>query len=133
MQFKFTVPGKGVAKERPRFNSSSKTTYTPERTQGFEAEVAWRCREAMKKADAKKTKEPVCVEVTIYRKRKSKEGYGRPMDGGDVDNIAKSILDAMNKIAYDDDKQVTTLTTMKRFTVGEPHITIYATQDIDFE
>ena len=33
----------------------------------------------------------------------------------DTDNIAKSILDALNGIAYKDDKQVVTLSVKKRY------------------
>ena len=34
---------------------------------------------------------------------------------GDIDNIAKSILDALNGFAYEDDRQVTTLIITKQY------------------
>ena len=41
---------------------------------------------------------------------------------GDLDNIAKSILDALNQCVYHDDCQVTTLVISKRY--GEEPLTI---------
>ena len=40
----------------------------------------------------------------------------------DVDNIAKAVLDALNGIAYDDDKQITSLVIDKKY--GEPRIDV---------
>ncbi len=37
----------------------------------------------------------------------------------DIDNIAKSILDGLNGVAYIDDKQVVQLTISKKYTIGE--------------
>ena len=37
----------------------------------------------------------------------------------DLDNIAKTILDALNKIAYDDDKQVCSLSISKYYSFGD--------------
>ena len=41
---------------------------------------------------------------------------------GDVDNLLKAVLDAMNGICYVDDRNVTKVVAEKIF--GEPHITI---------
>lgn len=45
----------------------------------------------------------------------------------DLDNIAKTVLDALNGIAYDDDKQIVSLTVGKRYCVGNEseHITVW--------
>jgi Holliday junction resolvase RusA-like endonuclease len=42
-------------------------------------------------------------------------GKLRPTARKDCDNIAKNILDSLNKIAYIDDRQVTKLTVIKRY------------------
>jgi Holliday junction resolvase RusA-like endonuclease len=41
-----------------------------------------------------------------------------------VDNINKVIADALNKLAYEDDKQVIKATVTKYYTAGSPRITI---------
>ena len=40
-----------------------------------------------------------------YSKKKRNELYGRPdtAHNGDIDNVAKSVLDGLNGVAYDDD------------------------------
>ena len=40
----------------------------------------------------------------------------------DSDNVAKIVLDSLNKIAYDDDKQVVELTVLKRWTFDNERI-----------
>lgn len=51
-----------------------------------------------------------------------REGKEYPMKKPDVDNIAKIILDSLNKIAYDDDVQVTDLIVRKRWTEEKERI-----------
>lgn len=41
---------------------------------------------------------------------------------GDIDNHIKACLDALNGIAFEDDRQVTAITASKQF--GQPHINI---------
>ena len=45
-----------------------------------------------------------------------REGKEYPQKKPDSDNIAKIILDSLNKIAFDDDSQVTELIVLKRWT-----------------
>ena len=40
----------------------------------------------------------------------------------DADNVAKIVLDSLNKIAYEDDKQVVELTVIKRWTFDNERI-----------
>ena len=41
---RFTVPGRPVPKERPRFNRKTGRAYTPPRTQAAQANVGWYAR-----------------------------------------------------------------------------------------
>lgn len=43
-------------------------------------------------------------------------GLEHPQKKPDADNVAKIILDSLNKIAYEDDSQITDLIISKRFT-----------------
>lgn len=53
---------------------------------------------------------------TKKRVQAIREGLEQPQKKPDADNIAKIILDSLNKIAYEDDSQITELTIIKRFT-----------------
>lgn len=43
----------------------------------------------------------------------------------DVDNLAKAVLDALNKIAFDDDKQIAFVTACKQWASDESESGIY--------
>lgn len=93
---KITVPGRPVPKGRPRFGVRGKKAYvyTPTETKEYEKLVGW----VAKSAGCRPVEGPVSVALSVYVK-------GRL----DADNIAKSILDGLNGIAYEDDDQVVEL------------------------
>ena len=96
-------------------------TYTPEKTAEYEKLVRLR----FQNAGGQITDKPVRVEITAFfappksiRKREKAEMLANrilPMKKPDCDNIAKIILDALNKIAYIDDSQVVELVVKKWF------------------
>jgi Holliday junction resolvase RusA-like endonuclease len=55
-------------------------------------------------------------------------GHILPTKKPDIDNIAKIILDGLNGIAWDDDKQIVELLVGKRY--GEPSV-IVAIEEMD--
>ena len=60
---------------------------------------------------------------------KAERGEIAPVSrNGDVDNIAKSILDALNTLAYEDDAQVTTLIISKRYG-ADPYAAVRIEED----
>ena len=61
---------------------------------------------------------------TIANKVKVTEGILHPVVKPDVDNLAKLILDAMNGIIYEDDKQVIELSIKKHYTLHEDEVHI---------
>lgn len=83
----------------------------------------------MKKAkDFKPSERPVEINIIAnYRLAKNTPKYIReaiegdfsyaPQSKPDIDNVAKSVLDALNGVAYVDDKQVYSLTCDKFFNV----------------
>ena len=119
----FKVDGKPVGKGRPRFKRMGNfvQTYTPASTAEYEKLVKLR----FQNAGGVITDKPVRVEITAFftppksiRKREKAEMLANlilPMKKPDVDNIAKIILDALNKIAYVDDAQVIELSVIKRY------------------
>lgn len=70
--------------------------------------------------------EPIRAEIRVYHKvpksctkkrlKAIREGLEYPQKKPDADNIAKIILDSLNKIAYDDDDQVVELMVKKLWT-----------------
>ena len=124
----FTVKGAAVPKQRPRI--SGHRAYTPKRTKDYEERVLKEfCSSYRGFYPAFGKDVPVWVEIRIgqaipksWPKKKrlqAEQGEIVPLSrNGDVDNIAKSILDALNGFAYEDDCQVTTLMITKQYGVN---------------
>lgn len=118
----FTVPGKPYGKGRPRFNRSTGHVYTPDKTAAYEELVKLFYQQ---KAHGEKLTAP--IEATIYaifepaksctKKERAQKISGeiQPTIKPDCDNIAKTILDALNGIAYKDDSQITALHVYKLY------------------
>lgn len=121
----FEIPGKPVPKQRPRNGNGH--TYTPTKTKDFEALVALKYREA----NGRKIAGPVAVSVTVWyeipeswtKKRKREEWLKPHTQKPDLDNVVKSILDGLNKVAWDDDAQVTRISASKYWN-NEPTKTV---------
>ena len=128
------INGEPRGKQRPRFTKQGRT-YTPKETREYEAQI----REAALKAAAilGYAKPPADCPVSVhinaffpvpksYSLKKcemAKNGLIYPTKKSDADNIAKIICDALNGIAYHDDKQVVELLVSKRYArYGEPHV-----------
>lgn len=123
MMCDFEIEGKPVGKGRPRFKRMGNfvQTYTPEKTAEYEKLV----RMKFQNAGGAITDKPVRVGITAFfvppkstKKRDRIEMLANrilPEKKPDCDNIAKIILDALNKIAYIDDSQVIELVVKKRY------------------
>lgn len=105
------IHGKAVPKGRPRFTRSGHV-YTPKTTKDWEAKVkaAW----VEKYPDVKLTLPLQCwIYVT-----------GAHVAKKDVDNLAKSILDGLNGVAFNDDSQVYELHVSKIPGAANDNVTI---------
>ena len=95
-ELSFSVLGKDpVPKQRPRtvWRGGKAITYTPERTKTWEAWVrAHALEHCIEPQDGYWD-----VTLTFYRKS------GRQVD---IDNLSKAVLDALNGVVWNDDKQV---------------------------
>jgi crossover junction endodeoxyribonuclease RusA len=107
----FTVPGEPASKERPRFGN--RRTYTPKATQDAEARVI----EAFDLAYPLHLPLtcPIWVSVEFYNGNRRRR---------DLDNQLKLVLDALNKVAYGDDWQVTRLESEKFYDKGNPRTVV---------
>lgn len=94
----FTVPGEPVAWQRAGVSRTGRH-YTRPATRAFEAKVRTMAQHAAERVGWSPTRDDrYAVTLRVYRTHESK--------GGDVDNYAKAVCDAMNGIAYQDDRYV---------------------------
>lgn len=129
----FKIPGKVQAKQRPRFSVKYGRAYTPQQTVKYENyvkvcymdymnQLGWEPIKGAIKADIE-----VFMEVPKSDSKKVKEaklsGKIRPQVKPDVDNLCKTILDALNGLAYDDDKQVVECV-VKKYYGEEPSVCV---------
>ena len=122
MRYSFEIQEKAIGKERPRYNTKTHTTYTPQKTKDYEEMVRW---SFVSKYNIEKeaSYEPFkATIVAIFKppvstsQKKLKELIGKPyMKKPDIDNIAKAILDSLNGLVYKDDNQVTELIIRKEY------------------
>jgi len=125
----FTVPGLPRGKGRPRFSRNGHT-YTPKDTILYENLVATSydggklegdlsakivCYFPIPKSISKKKREFMLTERVYYNHKP------------DLDNLAKIILDSLNGIAFDDDRQVVRLEVSK-FYSDRPRAEVWLTE-----
>ena len=123
---RFVVYGEPQGKARPRFARGR--TYTPKNTVEYEKRIRNAFIETGEKSFGEK---PVGIRLickfgipkSTPKKRISKMliGLFLPTKKPDVDNIAKVYMDALNGVAYDDDKQVVCLVVYKQYD-EKPHV-----------
>ena len=127
MKYEFEVPGEIVGKERPRVNMYTGRVYTPNKTKDYELLVQQYFK--IKYPNYKVLEGRISINIIAYLKipnstSKTKtqemlENKISPTKKPDVDNIAKSILDAMNGFVFKDDNQVSKISVEKRFALEE--------------
>jgi Holliday junction resolvase RusA-like endonuclease len=110
MIFELVIPGKPVAKGRPRFTRQGHV-YTPKKTRSYEKLIADLAR--LKMRGRKMLEGALRAEVFIYvqlpnhwsKKVKSQKLYQPVITKPDCDNYLK-VLDALNGIVFADDAQI---------------------------
>lgn len=121
----FRVITNPVAKARPRvaIRGGHAHAYTPAKTQ----EAEWRIRTAF--CDTFPGHEPwlgpVTLSITAWLAMplsipKKRRDVAQPIRRPDVDNFLKTVLDALNGVAFKDDSQVVTVMCSKRYVAGPP-------------
>lgn len=123
--FDFVIPGEPKGKGRPRFTRSGHP-YTPGKTIEYENLV--RMAFAEKYPNAEPLTGEVFVTIMTYFaipksvSKKKRElmvnNVVNPTKKPDLDNIAKSILDSLNGLAFVDDAQVVWMAICKSYAVN---------------
>jgi len=120
------IPGKPIAKARPRFARRGKfvTTYNDQETE--ESKFLWEVKQQL---DIKKPYEcPISVEVGFYFDR-PKSQFGTGKNAGvikgsapfyhikrpDLDNLEKFVLDCLNGYVWRDDSQIFNIESQKLY------------------
>ena len=118
----FTIPGDPVGKGRPRFSNRSGHAYTPQRTTEYEDKVRlYYSRETRCTTLHGEIRADILAYFRIPKSTPKKKAAELAEErtgctkAPDADNIAKVVLDALNGLAYDDDKAVTYLTVGKLY------------------
>lgn len=93
-EYRIVVPGRPKPKERPRFSPRSGRAFTPKTTLDYEAYV--------RECSAGIVTEPFEGNALTF----IVDVYFKQRNHGDLDNYVKIAQDALNKVAYRDDKQI---------------------------
>ena len=136
---KFTVSGEPKGKARPRFTKGGHA-YTDKKTESYENRVASEFSRNF--PDWIPTDQCIYMNITAYFEppKSMPKKYQRYVDHEslrypkkvDFDNLEKIICDALNHIAYKDDKQITDSHTIKRYSARlRTEITMILLEDID--
>lgn len=125
--YKFTIYGECVGKGRPKFarRGNFVKTYTPEATANYETLVRLSFIQENPNFKTIEKDMPLTCIITIYKgipksiSKKKREmmldGQIRPTSKPDIDNSVKSILDGLNKVAFEDDSQIVELSVKKYY------------------
>lgn len=132
MKIRFTVRGDPFGKQRPRHTKGGHT-YTPNETREHEQLIAWAYRQQYRNFRFS-PKTYIDIRVFAYigiPKSASKatrermiSGEIRPAVKPDWDNIGKLVADALNGVAYDDDKCIVDAM-VRNFYSTDPRTVIY--------
>jgi len=126
----FTIYGEPVAKGRPRYTKRG-IAYTPQKTSNYENLVKLSYLEIPREKylNGEQLQAEIIAFFSIPKSKPKKlqlkmlSGEVRHTKRPDLDNIAKSVLDSLNGIAYNDDSQIVTLSVSKYYSL-EPRTEI---------
>ena len=136
MILEIIIPGEPCAQGRPRFAvvRGRAVAFDPAKSKNYKNFVKVLAMEAIEKQSWKYNELPLAFEIVVWQsipKSKTKKfreaaaiGKEYPTVKPDVDNVAKTIMDALSGVVYKDDKQVVDLLIKKRYTEAEPHVIV---------
>lgn len=126
MRVTFTVPGKPQGKGRPRASRDGHM-YTPKKTREYETLIAMCYRmkggklfEGYIQLDITALY-PLPKSMSKADKQRAVLGELLPDKKPDGDNIEKAVADALNGVAYEDDRQIVSASWKKRYAPDSEH------------
>lgn len=137
MELFFIVDEEAQGKARPRFWGGH--AVTPKRTRDFETRIRIQAKMAMIKHSVQSTAKPVRIHVNAafqvpksYTKSFKRLVDSKPVPHDkkpDADNVLKAVCDALNGVAYVDDKQVYSASCEKLYTNSESYFSVFVTDE----
>ena len=130
MIYVLEIRERAVGKGRPRFNTKTYTTYTPEKTRAFEQRLKMYFIKKYKRPEVSENpfKTKILAEFKPPKslsKKKQMQLIGKPyLKKPDMDNIIKAILDSLNGLAYKDDNQIVSINAEKKYGLADRIIII---------
>lgn len=127
MKIEFAIPGNPFGKQRPRITvrGGYGHAYTPKQTVEYEKTVRTLAMEQVIHSPEWRTDYPMAVRIRAFypipesfpkkKRQLAESGELLPMVKPDLDNVNKAIMDAMNEIVYQDDKQICALFSNKQY------------------
>ena len=134
---KIIIPGRPIAKSRPRFARRGKfvTTYSDQETE--EGKVLWEIRQQRPEKRFRGSISvdlwfgmPIPKSTSKKQRERMKKGFVRHIKKPDIDNLIKFYLDVMNDEVFDDDKQIVVISAEKEYSDNPRTEIIIEGQDI---
>lgn len=132
MNVRLVIPGKPHGKSRPRFGNGRAFTDPKATSFAERVHIAWREQKSPSFGD-----QPLTMHVCVHRRRPRnhfrKDGLlsrvgetapERPVTTPDADNFAGSVMDALNHLAYHDDRQIVRLTAERLWSDQDDYLTV---------
>ena len=127
MIYEFEVPGKITGKGRPRVNTQTALAYTPTKTKEYEELVKQYFIIKYRGINPLEGRIAITIKAYFTIPKNTKKSQIEemlksnisPTKKPDIDNIAKIILDSLNKLAFKDDNQITKLNIEKIYSEEE--------------
>ena len=124
MTYTFVIPGKPVAKGRPKFAKPGikARVYTPDATRQWERGAKLIIKAAMRGKPLLEGAVKADFELYMPKPKRLKRKY--PTTKPDATNTIKAAEDAMNGIVFIDDAQITRITAFKEYS-DDPRVVIH--------
>ena len=145
MDIEFVIYGEPIAKQRPKVSvrNGYAHAYTPKETMLYENKVLMFYREEVKGTEyenkipfenGKLVEMNLIAYFGLTKQDFGKKGLNKSGKNKinrkycdkkcDIDNVVKIVMDALNGICYNDDKQVVKITASKVYTLEQPRVEV---------
>jgi Holliday junction resolvase RusA-like endonuclease len=113
----FRIDGEPVAKQRPRFSRKNMTAYTPAKTVAFEKRIKTIAENAISAPLSGVIRLCLTFNFSVRKSwpRKKRENLNNcyHIQRPDLDNLVKTVSDALNEVAFFDDCQIACIEAQK--------------------